>query len=268
MSVRLKIFIFTNRPLCYDSEIVELACLTMLKHVVFDGESTAHLISALAACSLGDSVHICSGIIQLWLECVEIEIQNQLIYGGSSRDNVLFAKTHEFRLALGTEPINIDRNFYDREKTHLFERVSNVDSALYKIMFFCTEAARTTTIIRRALLDAGALSLVTVAFITSDFLPSTLMDKGRKRSQKSAHTAAVHGHYHKPFRIPLEVIRTDALTLSSLMRDATFRESWSDKRFRMRKHLSSSLVNALLGDSDAANDGYACTRALFQKIVG
>jgi hypothetical protein len=243
----------------------------MLKHIVFDGDSTGHLISALAACPLKDSVYICSGVIRLWLECIEMQIQNQLLYGGSSHDKIPYAKTHELRLALTTDPINTDRHFYDREKTHLFERVSNVDAALYKIIFFCTEAAKTTTIIRRALLDAGALSLVIVAFITSDFLPSTLMDLGGKRKHRetqSAHIAAAHGHYYEPFHIPLEVIHTEALTLSLLMHNATFRKSWSDKHFRMRKRLSSSLVDALLGDLGVANDGYASTRALFQKIVG
>jgi hypothetical protein len=259
-----------NSPLFYDFEIVELALLTMLKHILFDGDSAAHLISALAACSMEDTAYICSGIIRLWLDCVGMQIKNEFAYGTSSHHWPFFAKNLEDRLTVGTEPIEADKNFYDREKTRLFEKVSNVDAALYKIIYFFTEAAKTSSVIRRALVDVGALSLVIVAFIASDFLPSNLVDiygsKGTHNGMKSAHTTT-NGRCHTPSQIPLDVILTEAKTLSVLMHDATFRKSWSDKRFNMRRHLSSLLVNALLGDFGQGDDGYAWTRALFRKIL-
>src|SRR6266436_5405694 len=133
----------SNSPLYYDFEIVELALLTMLKHILFDGASAAHLISALAACSMEDTAYICSGIIRLWLDCVGTQIKNVFAYGISSHHWTFFAKGLEDRLTVGTEPIEADKNFYDREKTRLFEKVSNVDAALYKIILFSTEAAKT-----------------------------------------------------------------------------------------------------------------------------
>jgi len=152
-----------------------------------------------------------------WLDCVGTQIKNEFAYGISSHHWTFFAKGLEDRLTVGMEPIEADKNFYVREKTRLFEKVSNVDAALYKFFFFSTEAAKTSSVFRRALVDVGALSLVIVAFVASDPPPSNLVDiygsKGTHNGMKSAHTTT-NGRYHTPSQIPLDMILTEAKTLS------------------------------------------------------
>jgi len=187
-----------------------------------------------------------------------MQIQNESIYDASSHSGSFINKTRERRMAPGMESIDADENFHDREKTLLFERVSNVDAALYKIIIFATEAAQTSTTIRCGLVDAGALSLVIVAFVNAQFLPSNLLDMGSTKGKKA-------DHLHIP--IPSDVIRTEAVTLSALMHDSKFRKSWREKQFNIRRRLCSSLVDALLGDFGQRDDRSAWTRSLFRKIL-
>lgn len=256
-----------TQPQFYDSEIVDLAFLAGLKLILLNGDSAGHLISALGACTLEDVVRISSSIIRLWLECIQVQIQNEMAYGVSSHHRII--KGLDGRLLPDT-PIDVDEDFHDREKARLFQRVSNVDTALYNIILFATDAVQKSPTIRCGMLNAGALSLVIVAFANSDFRPSSLLTPTKRGKQKGAgvgQIAAIDVNFHAPSPIPLDVIEAEASTLSVLMHDAAFRESWRDKQLYTRRRLCSSFINVLLGDFGKRDDRYAWTRALFRKIL-
>jgi hypothetical protein len=253
-----------NRIRFYDSGVVQLAFLAMFKQILLHGDSAAHLIRAIAQCSLEDRINIFSCIIRMWIECIRKQIQNESIYLQAG------IKGREDRLSPGAS-IDVDANFHSREMNRLFEKVSNADMALYNIIIFATDAARWSGSVRRAMLDAGALSLVIVAFVNADFLPSNLMIAGRKGKQKevkSERTRNVDVQCHTSFPIPSDVIQAEASTLAVLMHDPAFRGSWRDKQLSIRRRLCTSLVNALLGDFGQRDDRHAWTRSLFRKIVG
>jgi hypothetical protein len=117
------------------------------------------------------------------------------------------------------------------------------------------------------MLDAGALSLVVVAFVNADFLPSDLIEAGTKRIQKytkPGYTTNVDSQCHASSPIPFGVIHASALMLSTSMRRTGFQKSWQDNQFSIRRHLCSLLVDVLL---DETEDRHACTRTLFRKVV-
>jgi hypothetical protein len=240
----------------------------MLKLVLLNGDSAGHFISALEACSLEDVVRISLGIIQLWLKCIQIQVQHTSTYGISS--NYAIFRSDKQRLS-PQESIsaNGNKNLHNREKTRLFQKVSNVDIVLYNIIMFATDAARRSPTIRRGMLEAGTLSLVVVALTNVDFVPSNLIDAAVKGKQKAGHTGNIGSQYSAPSprAVPFNVINDEAATLSSLIHHAPFCESWSKKQFNIRRHLCSSLMEVLLGDLGKKDDRHAWTRALFRKIV-
>jgi hypothetical protein len=223
----------------------------LLKLILLNGDSAGHLITALSACSVEVSVCIYSGIMLLWLEGIEIQLQNDLTYSHS----VFLSNSRQGKLPR-TEPIDVGKKFYDHEKTRLFEKTSDVDAALYKFIIFATEAARMNNSIRRSLVDSGALSLVIVAFTNANFIPSQLMDAAKRGRTGIA-----------PSGIPLDVIHAEAATLSVLMHDPLFRKNWREKQLTVRLRLCSSLVDALIGSHGQGDDGHVWTRSLFRKIV-
>jgi hypothetical protein len=234
----------------------------MLKLVLLNGDSAGHFMSALEACSLEDVVRISSGIIQLWLECIQMQVQHASTYGISSN----YANFRSFERRLSPQEsisANGDENMHNREKTRLFQKVSNADIALYNIIMFATDAARRSPTLRRSMLVAGALSLVVVAFTNADFVPSNLIDAAVKGKQKAGHTGNIGSQYSTPSPVPFNVINDEAATLSSLIHHAPFRESWSKKQFNIRRHLCSSLVEVLLGGFGKKDDRHTWTRALF-----
>ena len=256
-----------TRSSFYDDDIVKLAFLTMLKQIVLSRSSVRHLIHAIQRGQ--DTVHIFSGILQLWLECAHIQAVNSAAYGTGSQ--ALFASTGMDRRLGVILPIEIDDNFYNREKARLFEKIAYVDSALYNVIGFATDAARKDSVLRSGLVQAGALSLAIVAFINEDFQASDLIDfatkKGRSHDANLTRRAnAVHEHLSLP-PIPLKVIHDEASTLSVLIHQATFRRFWRDQQLNERRHYCSLLVAALLGDFGKGEDKYAWTRSLFRKIL-
>ncbi|KIM86727.1 hypothetical protein PILCRDRAFT_314087 [Piloderma croceum F 1598] len=259
------------RPRFYGSDIVELAFLTMLKLVVLNGDAAEHFMCALGPCSRQIIVHIFSGIFGMWIECIQVQQQIQHNAGYQSAGYLQIGHKSRGDRAPPGIPIDADESFYNREKSRLFEKVANVDMALYNVIIFATNASRWSESVRRAMLDAGALSLVIVAFVNADFLPSNLVVAGMKGKEKETGSGctrnAVDGYYHPSGPIPLSVIQAEAATLSVLMHDATFRGTWHKSQLNIRRRLCSSLVDALLGDFGDRNDKYAWTRSLFRKIL-
>ena len=244
----------------------------MLKLILLNRGSADHLVSAMGACILEDIVYIFSGIIRLWFECVQMQMQHESIYGPSSHQSAFRATSIESHLS-PTSSIDLHENFYDHEKTRLFKRVLNVDAALYKIIIFATDAARASDIIRCGMLKAGVLSLVIVAFANADFIPSNLINtatnKGKQKEAQSVRIVGATGQDggNGPTPVPLEAIQNDAATLSALIHSAKFKESWGDKRLNTRRRLCSSLVDVLLEDFGAKDHKHAWIQALFRKIV-
>jgi len=145
---------------------------------------------------------------------------------------------------------------------------SNKYTPSYNILKFAATAARRHHSIRSCMLDAGALSLVVAAFISTGFLASSLFnfmresDKVTKSKPKHPH---INAHTHTP--IPSDVILDEAATLSTLIHDPSFRNHWDGRHFNHRRHLCSLLVDSLLGNDWAKDDKYRWTRAVFRKIL-
>ena len=255
----------------HDSEVVELAFLAMLRQILSAGSSALHLIDAISQIEPQNMTLIFSGVIRLWLECIQMQVQTQLTYSTRSYGAVFRNDNQDPGMSLHLSVI-ADNNIYDREKRRLFQKVLNVDSALYNIIKFSAIAARRHRTIRFCMLDAGALSLVIVAFVNADFLAPSLTDLTRKKSKRAkAEPASAENGYNldrSPSPIPSDVIQTEASTLSVLMHSAAFRATWQRQQFNDRRHLCSLLVRLLLGDfGESDDDKYVWTRALFWKIL-
>jgi len=74
----------TSRCQFYDSEIVDLAFLAMLKQILLTGSSAVPLVDAIAQISHQDIIVIFSGVLRLWLECIQIQVQTQLAFCSGS----------------------------------------------------------------------------------------------------------------------------------------------------------------------------------------
>lgn len=254
-----------SRSQFYDSEIVELAFLAMLKQILLAGSSAVHLVDAIAQIAHQDIISIFSGVIQLWLECIRLQVQTQLTYG----TNTGFERrpmTHGMALPP-------DDNLYDREKHRLFQKTSNLDTALYNIIEFCALAARRHRAIRFCMLDAGVLSLVIIAFVNADFLAPSLVDLTLKKGkQMKVPSAGAGNRYNQDCLLPpppisSDIIQAEASVLSVLMHRAAFRGTWHRQQFNDRRRLCSLLVHSLLGNFGETDDRYIWTRALFRKIL-
>jgi len=241
----------------YDSEIVELAFLTILKHILESGRHARYLIKAIEKCSYKDIVYIFSGTIRLWLECVATHTLRHT----TPLNNIRGITEVEI-------PIHVDDCFHDREKSRLFEKATGADAALNNIIKFATKAAHCSTTIRRGMLDAGSLSLVIVAFFSADFQLPGLVDVSRKKRKKTegqSERGANLGSVYSP--IPSDVIRAEAVTLTALIHTPIFRQTWAAEAFNTRRYLCSLLVDGLLGRRGEMDERYAWTNALFRKIL-
>jgi hypothetical protein len=252
----------------YDDEIVDIAFLAMLKQILSRGDSTLHLIDAIAQIDPQDIVLVFSGVIRLWLECMQTQINTQFTYGGNLLIG-LWGNERETPLDAPTFSMDVDQNFHDREKKRLLGGASNKSTATYNILKFAATAAHRHNSIQSCMLDAGALSLVVTAFINVDFLASSLInfrwEGGKVSRPKPKHAMNINADAHTP--IPSDVILDEAATLSTLIHTPSFRHNWDERHFNNRRHLSLLLVDSLLGSNWAKDDNYRWTRAVFRKIL-
>lgn len=267
----------TSRFQFYDSEIVDLAFLTILKHILSAGSSAVHLVDAIARIAHQDIISIFSGVIRLWLECIQLQAKTQSTYYadshigslGSTEINAEMNQRIFDEMALRAVA---DHNIYDREKYRLFQKVSNLDTALYNIIKFCAMAARRRRTIRFCMLDAGVLALVITAFVNAGFRAPSLIDLTRENGKQiKLKSSGAGNRYNRnslsPPPISSDVIQAEASMLSVLMHCAAFRGTWHQQQFDGRRHLCSLLVHSLLGDFGETDDKYIWTRALFRKIL-
>jgi len=242
----------------YDSEVIKLAFLAMLKHIVLSGDSARHLLNALAESSYEDAVYIFSGVLRLWLECVGMQVQRNL------------TPESEFSNFLGGRPCSVvpqveqEQTSYDREKDRFMRKIVDVDNALLNFIKFATETANESATTRSGLLDAGGLALVLFAFVNPDFKLSGLIDNSAttKREAGPGHREA---SLYQP--LSLSAINAEASTLSVLIRSSKFRRTWQGRRFQTRLAHCSSLVYNLLGEDGRTDDRQAVMCALFREIV-
>jgi hypothetical protein len=236
------------RPQFYDPEIVNLAFLTILKHIFTSGDHARHLIDAIAQCAREDAVYFFSGIIGLWVDLVNKQVQEQ-----SHQRSVREFSQWGTRMPGEPPPIVVDKSFYNREKSYLFQKATNVDTALYNVLEFATEAARHSLAVRSSMIDAGALSLVLLAFVNTSFQPPGLMDVSREKGGT--------------LPISSDVIMAGASILMFSMHNPAFREAWRDEPFHGRRYRCSLLVDSLLVAGGEVADRNVALFVLFKKIL-
>jgi hypothetical protein len=254
-------------------------------------------MNALADCSHDDTVRVFSGVIRLWLECIALQTENDMIARGArqaeNNTSLIMGGADTTPTPLPVEVTSFHTSFYTRAKKALWKRIMDVDSTLFRIIQFSTLAAQQNTTVRLSMLDAGSLVIVLAAFTNNDFqlaglVPSkkaTKVKSGRRDSvvkserrwsvtgsgRRSSVTGSergedVVGTCSNPLPLPIAAINAGAATLLVVMRYATFREFWGNKRFNTRLSLCSSLVDSLLGE-EGEEGASKETRRLFKEIV-
>lgn len=250
----------------YDSEIVNLAYLAMLKHIVLNGRNAQHLINVLAGCSYEDTIRIFSGVIHLWLDCIGIQIKNDGIARAARMTDVVSDQLEAVNTPLLVEEIVTDKSFYGQAKKDLWKKIVDVDAALIHVIQFATQAAKQKTTIRLGMLDAGSLVLVLAAFANNDFKLTGLVTIPTKevklKEARVVHRECGDAKGSSQQSLPVAAMNAGASTLRVVMRYTAFREFWGDQRFNTRLSLCSSLVDSLLGDEGGSRE----TRALFKQI--
>lgn len=254
----------------YGSDIVDMAFLTLLKQIVLCGE-TQHLLNVLAEGSREDTVRVFSGINRLWLEFIARQVSSDTV-ARTAEDMEWVATPAEY--IYFPKPLVITHQtfkYYDKIKQNLLHKIKEVDIALYRVIWFATQAAKQNTTVRLGMLDAGSLVLVLTAFASHDFKLAGLVSMPEQGGQaKGAESRDREGTVAKASSsLPISVyaMNAGASTLLVSMRYATFREFWGEKRFNVRLSLCSSLVGNLLG-GDKDEGGSRETRSLFKEIVG
>lgn len=207
-------------------------------------------------------LHLFSGVIRLWLECVVTSV----LEAEESAERSAAVSPGSRRVFSQVAPIDLDEEFYEREKHIFFQKVSRVEVAAFNIIKFCTKAAHQTESLRAGLVEAGALSLVLSLFAGGDYKLLDLIDASELRRSRGNKARTKHVP-PVPTPIPLDALNTEASTLTVLIQDPIFKQSWTRDEFQTRRYLSSIFVEILLGNSASLKKNYAWTRALFRKIT-
>ena len=240
----------------YDAEVVDLALLVTLKQIV--SNKAEPLISVLANSSHESTVHLFSGLIRLWLECIGLQINSEL----DSCINI----NNSFDYMTVPQVETVHKSFSNQEREAFMVQTMNTDTALYHMLRFTTETAKQNDTVRLDVLDGGSLVLVLMAFANIEFRLSGLVSVPRKEGvPKGTNRTNVDAEASEP--ISLAAINAEAAALSIFIHSPKFNDSWQGKRLSTRLSLCSSLVNSLFGRDNVADEGYEVTRALFRKIV-
>ena len=112
----------------------------MLKHILASGDHARHLIKPIAHCCHDDIVHIFSGTLRLWLDCITKQVGADSMYDAGKHAADWGTRPGIFNEAL--LPIDADDSLYDREKSRLFHVASHRDAALYSMLKFSRVVAR------------------------------------------------------------------------------------------------------------------------------
>jgi hypothetical protein len=243
-----------------------MAFLALLKHIVLSGGTAQHLLNVLAEGSHEDTVRVFSGVIHLWLEYIGLQIKNDAAARQAKFSLVSEGQSRFEDLPPVAEAI-VKKTFYGEAKRSFYEKILDVDTALYNIIQFAAKAAKQNRTTRLGMLDAGCLVLVLTAFANHDFKLAGLVSmpgEGRAEEAKMGRGKAIDSTASCPFRLSVAAINAGASTLLVVMRYNTFREFLGEHRFNTRLSLCSSLVDSMIGEDGGSRE----TRALFTQIVG
>jgi len=244
--------------------------MRLLKYIVLSGGTAQHLLSVLAESSHEDTARIFAGVIHLWLECIELQTKNDAVARAARQSEPSVVCQEKDRKLPDDESI-VNKILYGEAKRGIYERILDVDNALYNIIQFTTEAAKQNATTRLGMIDAGCLVLVLTAFASPDFEMAGLVNTpGKQDKAKGAKAGRREGKdptASSASRLSAAAMNARASTLLVVMRYTTFREFWGEHRFNTRLSLCSSLVDSLLG-KDGEQGGSRETRALFKEIVG
>ena len=117
-------------------------------------------------------------------------------------------------------PIDPDDSHYDRKKSRLFYVTSHRDAALYSMLKFSIVVARHSSVARRGMLKAGALTLVLTAFVNVNFHLSGLRDAQAPNTYGRKPDAL--GLYMSTLPISPDTINAQASTLALLIQRTSF----------------------------------------------
>jgi hypothetical protein len=263
-----------NRQQYYDSEVVDLALLTIFKYIVAGGNVAQHLTVVLRRSPHQDIIHIMSGVVQLWLEYAGSREPSDWALGhiGLSRDSILSS---------GAMPLPVKKSietFYDHEKDLFFAKIfrkqtralPHDDTALFSIIRFLTFAAQQSMTIQWSLLDAGALAVVLIAFVDGVPMLSNLLDAFRLRPndrQSKPRTILESNHIGTSLCISLSLISTEASKLLDTIQSPAFQALLQTHVFTKRRRICLSLLDVLLGPGGGVNDVYERLRDVFEEIL-
>ncbi|KZP21539.1 hypothetical protein FIBSPDRAFT_860488 [Athelia psychrophila] len=241
------------QPQFYDREIVQVASLAILKHILVSGDAARHLIAIVARCNPHRIALIVSNIVRLLAEH----------FTSPTRD--IISDVISYRGSRGTVAVRIDdASFFGREKELLFEKVMNTGPALLNVLKFATHLACRGLAVRQAMMDAGALALVLLVYSNQDFQARTLLVYAKRRGYNSRGEVEA---------IPLDIINGEAATLASLVSVYGFRENWSGQAYRARRAACAQFLKVLFGaigeqgKLGELGERYRWMRAMYQKIV-
>jgi hypothetical protein len=229
----------------------------MLKHIVLSGDSARHLINVLAETSYEEVVYIFSAILRLWLECVSIQVQPGFLPESELISSKIFGGTAVMPQS------KREKTSYDHEQDHFIGKIADVDSALFNLIKFATEATNESPTMRRGILDAGGLAFVLFAFVSPDFKLPGLVD-GLARQRGGVPDNRESSQYQP---LSMDAINSEASTLSVLIRSSKFRQTWQSRRFKTRLALCSSLVYSMLEEDGGMDDRHTVARLIFREII-
>ena len=238
----------------YEPDTVKTAHLAILKQIVTQGNNQSHLITAIARETCRDIVRIFSGIIRLWL------FQGTILNDADTEGGIQTPPQQRIFCDSPAKPVPV--GFYQVERSALFREFAGRESPCNNLLEFFIKASQGNSSITRGILDAGGLSLILMAFTSTEFTAPRLTDEVQgKRPLLNLDDPG----YPSTAPIPMQVINYDAATLTVLMHSRQFRSYWSDHTFRLRKALCSLLLRRLT--SKPLDTSHAWTRALFLKIL-
>jgi hypothetical protein len=273
-----------RRSWFYDSDIIELATLSIFKCILAGGDCTRYLATALTNGSYQDAVGIFCRIIQLWLAYIENRDSHGIPLRGEWH-----VEASEYTRYTGTilrgsrlyQSIMASENFYTRAKSMLFWKIETAqrrifpvnDRPLHNILNFIITAAKHSMVVRWGMLDAGILAMLPLALVDGVVsLLSGLLDVLMQQSN-----TLLPGHMSPEAEtdsdepnvtvISLAVINNGTSMLARCIQTPQFQELLHSEVFITRRSICSSLLDTFLGSEHAVDGTYSETRKLFAQIL-
>lgn len=240
----------------------------MLKNAVASNDRGHGLMNIIVRGSEEDVKRVFSGLVRLWFECIASQMKSEEDTADGNASGTMMGITFESQASGLPSAIVVERTVLEREKVRFFQKIYGINSALSAMINFTSKCAQASHIVRKAILDAGALALVLSAFAHIDYKLGGLVDTfGSTKHQGTKSPRRDITNVGSTSAFPLATINAEASTLSVLIRNPKFQKNWPANRFANRRALCATLVDSLFGGDAEQDNQYALTRALFGKIV-